>query len=113
MSQQPANPGQEAESAALDYLTQQGLRFIDRNVRYRFGEIDLVMQDGASWVFVEVKYRSHCQFGGAIHALSHAQSQRIKRAASHFLQLNRIDAPCRFDVIAIDPQGINWIRDAF
>ncbi|MCK8046264.1 YraN family protein [Shewanella sp. 1CM18E] len=105
--------GQIAEYNARQYLEQRGLTFVEQNVRYRFGEIDLVMKDGSDWVFVEVKYRSPSRYGGAVNALSAAQSQRIRKAASHYIQLNRIDAVCRFDVIAADPQGVQWIRDAF
>ncbi|GIU21606.1 YraN family protein [Shewanella sp. MBTL60-007] len=112
MSDNP-NQGQIAEYTARQYLEQQGLSFVEQNVRYRFGEIDIVMKDGSDWVFVEVKYRSASRYGGAVNALSHAQTQRIRKAASHYIQLNRIDAICRFDVIAVDLQGIQWIRDAF
>ncbi|ABZ78609.1 protein of unknown function UPF0102 [Shewanella halifaxensis HAW-EB4] len=107
------NQGQIAEHAARQYLQQRGLIFVEQNVRYRFGEIDIVMKDGSDWVFVEVKYRSASQYGGAVNSLSAAQAGRIRKAASHYIQLNRIDAICRFDVIAADPQGIQWIRDAF
>ncbi|MCL1147522.1 YraN family protein [Shewanella sp. 10N.261.52.F9] len=107
------NQGQIAEYKARQYLEQQGLSFVEQNVRYRFGEIDIIMKDGKDWVFVEVKYRSPSRYGGAVNALSTAQTQRIRKAASHYIQINRIDAICRFDVIAADPNGIQWIRDAF
>ncbi len=107
------NQGQIAEQSARRYLERRGLRFIEQNVRYRFGEIDIVMKDGSDWVFVEVKYRSPSQYGGAVNALSHAQTLRIRKAASHYIQINRIDAICRFDVVAVDPDAIQWIRDAF
>ncbi|GIU32378.1 YraN family protein [Shewanella schlegeliana] len=111
--QNTQNQGQIAEHTARQYLEQHGLTFVEQNVRYRFGEIDIVMKDRSDWVFVEVKYRSASQYGGAVNALSHAQTQRIRKAASHYIQLKRIDAICRFDVIAVNPQGIQWIRDAF
>ncbi|MCL1125574.1 YraN family protein [Shewanella surugensis] len=107
------NHGQESEQAAIIYLQRQGLQFITQNVSFPFGEIDIIMKEGTVWVFVEVKYRSGLQFGGAINALSQRQQQRIRRAASHYLQLNQINAICRFDFIAIDPNTIEWICDAF
>lgn len=113
MKERTAVKGQAAENAARQYLEQRGLKFVERNVRYRFGEIDIIMRDGKDWVFIEVKYRTHTQYGGAVNALSLAQTQRLRKAASHYIQLNRIDAICRFDVIAADPSGIQWIRDAF
>ncbi|EGM68488.1 YraN family protein [Shewanella sp. HN-41] len=105
--------GQQAETLAQRYLEQQGLTFVERNVRYPFGEIDLVMRHQKHWVFVEVKYRSANQFGGALQALSKAQIGRIRKAASHYLQLQRLDVPCRFDVIAMDEGQIHWLVDAF
>lgn len=107
------NQGYNAEQAAKQYLQQQGLIHIAANVRYKFGEIDLIMRDADYWVFIEVKYRSSNKFGGAIHALTQKQVHRIRKAAEHYLQLNGIDAPCRFDVIAIDPHNTKWICNAF
>ena len=105
--------GQLAESRAQHYLEQQGLTFVERNVRYPFGEIDLIMRHKNHWVFVEVKYRSANLYGGALQALSRAQITRIRKAASHYLQLHRLDVPCRFDVIAIETEQIHWLIDAF
>jgi putative endonuclease len=105
--------GQEAETRAQHYLEQQGLTIVERNVRYPFGEIDLIMRHKSYWVFVEVKYRSASQFGGALQALSAAQITRIRKAASHYLQLHRLDVPCRFDVVAIEGTQIHWLVDAF
>ncbi len=105
--------GQQAETLAQHYLEQQGLSFVERNVRYPFGEIDLVMRQQNQWVFVEVKYRSATQFGGAIQALSKAQIGRIRKAASQYLQQHKLDVPCRFDMIAIDGDQIHWLQGAF
>ncbi|MBT1445334.1 YraN family protein [Shewanella sp. JM162201] len=107
------NTGQLAEDNALSYLCNQGLKLEARNVRYPFGELDLVMRDGRTWVFVEVKYRTPKGFGDAVEALSFAQQQRLRRAASHYLQRQHIDAPCRFDVVAISGTQLQWIKDAF
>lgn len=105
--------GQAAEKSARTFLEQQGLTFVEQNVRYPFGEIDLIMKQDSQWVFVEVKYRKNNHFGGAISAISSAQIQRIRRAAAHYLQLNRIDSPCRFDVVAIDTTNTQWLKNAF
>lgn len=105
--------GQRAEELARVYLEQRGLKLVERNVRYPFGEIDLIMMQGRQWVFIEVKYRQSKQFGGAIQAISQGKINRLRRAASHYIQKHNIDAQCRFDVIAIDASEINWITDAF
>lgn len=105
--------GKLAEQQAKNYLIEQGLIFVTANERYVFGELDLVMQDGDYWVFIEVKYRSNLKFGGAINALGHKKIQRLQKAANQYLQKNKISAPCRFDYIAIDNGQINWLKDVF
>ncbi|WP_028775276.1 YraN family protein [Shewanella waksmanii] len=105
--------GQHAELAARKHLEQQGLCFVASNVRFRFGEIDLIMKQQKTWVFVEVKYRNSHQFGGAINALTQAQIGRIRKAASAYLQQHNIQAPCRFDVVAIEANNITWLKNAF
>ncbi len=105
--------GQAGENLAMNYLIEQGLTFIERNVRFKFGEIDLVMRNGNEWIFVEVKFRSKSQYGGALNALSSAQIKRLRRSAEHYMQLNNIDAICRFDLIAVDSGQIQWLPNAF
>lgn len=105
--------GQQAERQAQQYLIDQGLILIDKNVRYPFGELDLVMRQGDAWVFVEVKYRSSEQFGGAVAALSAKKMSRLQKAANCYLQQNRIQASCRFDLVAIDKQQIRWLKNVF
>jgi putative endonuclease len=105
--------GQEAEQLARAYLEDKGLEYVAHNVRYPFGELDLVMRHQGFWVFVEVKFRTNTQFGGALQAIRPQQIQRIRKAANHYLQLNKINAPCRFDVLAIDGLQTNWLQGCF
>lgn len=105
--------GQFAEQQAKDYLQQQGLTFVAANVRYKFGEIDLVMQEANTLVFVEVKYRSSSAFGGALEAISAKQINRIRLSAQAYLQQYPTSMPCRFDVVAIDKSQINWLKGCF
>ncbi|GGP68840.1 YraN family protein [Shewanella saliphila] len=107
------NRGQLAEQRARTYLEQQGLTFIAANVRYPFGEIDLIMRQQNEWVFVEVKYRASNQFGGALNALTQKQITRIRLAADHYLQRQKLNPPCRFDVIAMNNDEINWLQGCF
>lgn len=112
--------GKSTEEFAKQYLIQQGLVFIDQNVHCRQGEIDLIMKDKGTFVFVEVKYRKNNHFGGAISAISQSKQQKIKHCVAFFLhnaQLNEYNTPCRFDVIALDgdinqPQ-VTWLKNAF
>jgi putative endonuclease len=106
--------GVEAEDLALAYLQQQGLRLRARNYTCRLGEIDLVLEDGATVVFVEVRQRSHRTFGGAAESITARKRSRLIATARHFLARQRSLPPCRFDAVLVDGDGnVEWIRDAF
>jgi putative endonuclease len=110
--------GSAAEQAACQYLIKKGLRLIARNYRCKVGEIDLIMQDDAALVFVEVRYRENYFYGTSAETVTYAKQKKIIRCAQFYLQQQRIeDMECRFDVMAItSKQGqlaIEWIRDAF
>lgn len=111
--------GSAAESAAARLLTKHGLQPVDANVRYRDGELDLVMRDGGTLVFVEVRYRASEDFGGAAASVTPAKQRRLIRAATRYLAAHRAYAqlPCRFDVVCAsgDPHALElqWLRAAF
>ncbi|WP_455385256.1 YraN family protein [Acidihalobacter prosperus] len=106
--------GRAAERLALDYLRRRGLRLREANYRCRAGEIDLVMSDGDSLVFVEVRQRSNPRFGGAAASVDAVKQRKLIATARHYLQAHGADSPARFDVVAIDATGTpQWIRDAF
>lgn len=113
--------GQAAEGWALTHLEEHGLRLLSRNWRCRLGELDLVMLDDDTVVFVEVRYRSHSAWGGAEASVDARKRARLSAAAQVFLQQQQRWAryPCRFDVVAIGPAErhsspqLNWIRGAF
>lgn len=112
--------GKITEQFAKQYLMQQGLTFVAQNIHCRQGEIDLVMQEGNIFVFIEVKYRKNSNFGGAIAAVSKTKQDKIKYSATfylHKMNLNEYNTPCRFDVIALEgdinqPQ-VTWLQNAF
>jgi putative endonuclease len=105
--------GAAAEDRAAAYLTQQGLKLVTRNFRCRGGEIDLIMRDGASLVFVEVRSRARADFGGAAASITATKQARIILAARHYLAQHRVDAPCRFDAVLIQAGQLQWLRAAF
>lgn len=108
--------GAQAEKLAADYLQRNGLRLIASNYRCRMGEIDLILKDGATLVFAEVRLRSNAHFGGAAASITPAKQARISRAAQIYLQQSNIDAPCRFDAVlldGLDAGRIEWIKNAF
>lgn len=104
--------GQAGEDAALAHLTEQGLRLVQCNFRCKVGEIDLVMQEGATLVFVEVRKRADASHGGAAASVTYAKQRRLIRAAQFYLQRYKMPPACRFDVIAIDGGTMNWLKNA-
>lgn len=107
--------GGQAEALAAAYLRQHGLKFLTSNYHCRFGEIDLIMRDGKTLVFVEVRLRSHDSFGGAAMSITVSKRQRLVQTAQHYLQQHG-EAACRFDAILmrkLDMRDIEWIQNAF
>ena len=109
--------GAAAEAAALHHLHRAGLTLIARNVRYRGGELDLVMRDGDCTVFVEVRYRTSSAYGGAAASVDASKQRRLLHAAQCYLHQHpaMANAPCRFDVVLAsgEPIALDWLRDAF
>jgi putative endonuclease len=109
--------GDSAEDLALRYLQKQGLRLLVRNYRTPGrggGEIDLIMHapDGTT-VFVEVRKRSSLRHGGAAASVGGVKQRRIVFAARHYLMRMRELPPCRFDVVVVEPDGVQWLQAAF
>ncbi|QKJ65618.1 YraN family protein [Deefgea piscis] len=103
--------GQAAEQTALEYLQQQGLRLIARNWSCKLGEIDLIMQDGRTLVFIEVRSRRNSRFGGAAGSINSAKQGKLLRAAQCYLQSMASLPICRFDAICIDNEHLQWLKD--
>ena len=111
--------GAHWEKTAESYLRARGLKLLHRNFSSRFGEIDLIMEDEQTVVFIEVKYRKSTQHGSGAEAVTFHKQDRISRTASWYLAKHphRADQFCRFDVVSIEPetvdQNIHWIKSAF
>jgi len=111
--------GQKWERMAEAFLQKRGLKTLERNFNCRVGEIDLVMSDGATLVFMEVRYRASDSHGSGAESVSITKQGRLVRAAQRFLQMKpqHPATVCRFDVVSIGRyQGqtrIDWIQNAF
>ena len=109
------------ESIAAKHLQKKGLHELYRNFRHRRGEIDIIMRDLDTLVFVEVKYRKQNRFGSAEESVTFRKQQSIISTANFYLAQKKLwDIPCRFDVVTITPSkhllkdyDINWITSAF
>jgi len=121
-SKQPSSTdkGNITEGFAQRYLSKHGLTFVEKNYHSRQGEIDLIMRDGDTYVFIEVKYRKNMSFGGAIAAIPVSKQKKIRHCITFYLHqagLNEYNTPCRIDVIALvgditQPQ-VTWLKNAF
>ncbi|MGJ7523180.1 YraN family protein [Variovorax sp. LT1P1] len=110
--------GDAAEDAALAHLQRAGLRLVARNYRTPGrggGEIDLIVRDprDGTLVFVEVRQRTSRSHGGAAGSITGVKQRRIVFAARHYLLTLRTPPPCRFDVVLVEPEGIEWLVAAF
>ncbi|MDZ4202849.1 MAG: YraN family protein [Gallionella sp.] len=108
--------GALAEQWAAHYLRQQGLVPVGQNYRSRFGEIDLIMRDGATLVFIEVRLRRNADFGGAAASIDARKQQRIISTAQQYLAGLAQIPPCRFDAVLLDDaqgSGVQWLKNAF
>lgn len=116
--------GFNAEAIAAKHLQTRGFRLVEQNYRSRWGEIDLIMANTQTLIFVEVRYRSRSDFGSAADSIDRRKQQRISRTALCYVQENNLDEKIamRFDVVLIENENkhtssnnakISWIEDAF
>lgn len=107
--------GQAKEQQAQAFLQSQGLCLLARNVRFKCGELDLIMKDKDQVVFVEVRWRADGSFGGAAASIGLAKQRRVRAAAQLWLQQRYGSSwpACRFDVCALSNQTSDWIQNAF
>ena len=108
--------GDAWESTARDWLQSKGLHFIAANVHERGGEIELIMYEGNTTVFVEVRYRRSAQFGGAAASVTRSKQHKLLQTARLWLarhngSFDTVD--CRFDVLAFTGNDVEWFKDAF
>ncbi|SFV69471.1 Predicted endonuclease distantly related to archaeal Holliday junction resolvase [hydrothermal vent metagenome] len=111
--------GNKVEDYALKYLKNKGLSLIERNYLTKYGELDLVMLDNNTLVFIEIRYRKKSDFGSAVETVNLKKQKKIINTAEYFLneyeQYQHYD--CRFDVLGVDNilkyKNVSWIKNAF
>lgn len=107
--------GVQYEQQALAFLKAQGLLLVCQNFYCRFGEIDLIMSDDDTLVFIEVRYRKNQDYGGATASVTLQKQKKLIKTAKHYLSQLDNEPYCRFDVVAISEKTTQpqWIQDAF
>ena len=96
-------------------MRSRGLKLIAQNYRCRMGELDLIITDQDTQVFVEVRYRSSTAKIDPVLSVTHTKQMRLIRAARHYLMTHASEAlrPCRFDVVGVVGEEIRWVPNAF
>ncbi len=118
---QPAHleDGVFAEKTACNFLENKNLKLVQKNYRTPYGEIDAIMLDQDSLVFVEVRFRKSIKYGTPAETVNLQKQRKLRASAAHFLQKHQkfSNFPCRFDIVALtgDPGTgtVDWIQNAF
>ncbi len=110
--------GNRGEDIALQYLLLQGFELVERNYRTRYGEVDLVLRQADTLVFVEVKWRSSLNYGSPVEAVGERKQQAIRSMAEQYLAEKAPEfEEIRFDVVGIlggtRRTEIEHVKDAF
>ena len=112
--------GDDAEKLAEAYLTRQGLVVVARNYRCRYGEIDLIMRERETLVFIEVRLRKplrgRADFGGALASITTSKQAKLIATAQHYLAGMKQLPPCRFDAVLLNglrTADVEWLKNAF
>ena len=111
-----AKLGRQAERRAKKFLAAHNLSSVTENYRTRFGEVDLIMYDDTTLVFIEVRYRRKNTHGYAVESIDSIKQSRIIRTAYEFLKVHPHDGPVRFDVVTFDETlsaKPHWIKNSF
>ena len=91
------------EELAARELVSRGYAILERRYRTRYGEIDIVAEDGETLVFVEVRARATGEFGRAAETVDDRKKRKVTAMAVEYLARHRVtNRPCRFDVVAVD-----------
>ena len=105
--------GRMGEDRACEYLSARGMEPLQRRYHSPYGEIDLVMRDGETLVFVEVKTRETGEKGAGLLAITPAKQKRLAQTALFYMAEFTPDCPIRFDAVEITPGGVVHISNAF
>ena len=106
--------GVEGEDLAAKALKKKGYKLIEKNYRSRFGEIDIIAEEGGWLVFIEVKRRNSMTFGGSLQAVDERKKRRMANCAAYYMKKHECaDRKVRFDVVGIDGNELKIVRHAF
>ncbi len=119
MTKKRKSLGKTGEDLAMEYLKKSGCLILEQNYRVRMGEIDLIVKDSGTLVFVEVKTRSDSTYGSPFDAVTPAKQRQLSKVALFYLgRHDMLDRPARFDVVSVRvkkgvPPKLEIIKNAF
>lgn len=94
--------GRQGEEIAAEFLAGRGYRLIQRNWHTQAGELDLIMEQGDTLIFVEVRTRRGKNFGSPEESVTPAKQARLIDLAQTYLQeANIFSRPWRIDVVGV------------
>jgi putative endonuclease len=103
--------GRSAEEEAAKYLQKKGFRLVERNFRTSIGEIDLIMEDGETLVFVEVKAGQVSTDFSPLDHLDGKKRRKLLTLGRAYLATLRDERNARFDLVAVTQMGSNFQID--
>ena len=118
MSTNKINLGKKGEELALSYLKSKKFKIIEKNLRSRYGEIDIIANDHGTLVFIEVKTRTSEAFGLPIQGINQKKKEKLRQLAMRYLAEKELtEKEVRFDVLGIlqtnKQTKIDYIPNAF
>ncbi|HOY67466.1 MAG TPA: YraN family protein [Candidatus Ozemobacteraceae bacterium] len=95
--------GAWGEAVAARFLEERGFVILERNVRTRYGELDIVAREGETLVFIEVRTKSHTTFGHPFETIDGRKIRKLQGMARWYLHARRLGegTACRFDAVAV------------
>lgn len=113
-SEKMNNKGKIYEEKAKKFLIEQGIKILDRNFYSKYGEIDIIVEDGENIVFIEVKYRKNLNFGFPEESIDKRKRGKILKTANYYLKVKKLEnKKVRFDSILFLDKKIKWIKNIF
>jgi len=101
------------EEKVIKFLIKENLEILGKNFYGKNGEIDIIVLDKNTMVFVEVKYRKDQQYGNAEEAINKRKMKRMYLTAQEYIWKKNWTGQTRFDIVAITKNNINWIKNSF
>ena len=104
--------GNKGEKRAANFLSKKGYKLLAKNYRCKYGEIDIIMEQGETLVFIEVKARSSAKYGLGYESVTASKQEKLLKTAQTYM-VEKGERPARFDVVSIDGDEITHIENAF